>query len=107
MPPKTGTVGERLVALETQMARIVSDIESEKGTRERQDTRIEARIVEMSSTLEEKMNESSISRDAKFGAMDTRLSRIEKIILLVTGAGLLLSPLLTKLLDEVIKVFFK
>jgi hypothetical protein len=51
MNEKQSTLHERVIVLETQVGRIISDIESEKGTRSRTNERLDARIVKLEKSM--------------------------------------------------------
>ena len=81
----------------TQVKRIISDIESEKGTRSRQDERLEEKLDEIDASLREALKELKSSTD------ENSLT-LKKIVWLAGVAVVVIAPFFDKLVDKLAKL---
>lgn len=98
------TVGE----VKVQVGRIISDIESEKGTRQRQDERLEQKLDQMQEDITIAMEKNTEKREAQIEALklkqEEQSSLLQKVIWIGVGVSVILAPFASKLVDKLGKL---
>lgn len=99
---------QTVVKVDTQVKRIISDIESEKGTRQRQDERLEQKLDQMQTDITTAMDKNSEKREAQMQALSSKQEEtnglVQKFIWIGVGVSVILAPFASKLVDMISKL---